>query len=299
MSLLPELLSALLFITVVLVLLLRRKRGAGDAASAQQALHACEHLLMLAAHLQQHRGMSSAWLAGDKNFGPRLSSKRRDIEHLFHPLHDAAQSECNQTTPCLTVNELSVFRFKWRSLVDALPSLTPEKSIAEHSQLIATVLDWLDALGEARVGLAMGRQLPLGLVKNYVHRLPALTECLGQARALGSSVAARGQCPAVARVRLMFLVTRAESLLDQACQADELGTRSSEARRMVQALAELIRTRMLAQEGVRDITADSYFTQATGAIDGVFAWIRDCGHNLEQRLNDGTTASLGLGLQRS
>ena len=284
MSLLPEL-TLLLLIIALLTFLLRRRRGAdGDALSARTALHTCEQLLLLVGHLQQHRGMSSAWLAGDKSFGARLTSKQQDIDRLFHPLHEAALLECDQAMPCLTVNELTVLRFKWRSLVDSLPSLSVDRSISEHSQLIAIVLDWLDALGEARVGLTMGRQLPFDLVKNYVHRLPALTECLGQARALGSSVAAKGKCPAVARVRLMFLVARAEALLDQACASGGTGRYSDESRRTVQALAELIRHRILAPEGVAGVTADSYFAQATSAIDGVFAWIRDCGQSLEQSL---------------
>jgi hypothetical protein len=162
--------------------------------------------------------------------------------------------------------------------------MSVEKSIAEHSLLIATALDWLDAFGEARVALSFSGRLPVGLVKNYAHRLPALTECLGQARAIGSSVAAKGKCSAVARVRLMFLVSRAESLLDQACGVSEGPANDADkARVAVKSLAQLIRERMLSGDQV-DVTADTYFTQATRAIEDVFAWIRDCGKVLEQRL---------------
>ncbi|RTL54970.1 MAG: hypothetical protein EKK46_07380 [Rhodocyclaceae bacterium] len=279
-------LSAML-LTVALVawgLLHRRKGGDNSIASVRQAMQTCDLLLKLVGHMQQHRGMSSALLAGDQSFALRLGAKRNEIESLFHPLHEAAMEECKQAAPCLTVNDLSVFRFKWRSLTENLNAMTVEKSIAEHSHLVATALDWLDALGEARVGLAMGDRLPLGLVKNYVHRLPALTECLGQARAIGSSVAARGKCSAVARVRLMFLVTRAESLLEQACAVEGAGGQGIASKGTVHTLAELIRGNMLGAEGVVGVTADSYFTQATRAIDGVFAWIRDCGQGLEQRL---------------
>lgn len=289
MSLLPELIAVVLALALVLTGLLRRRRGSASASGAatMQALQTCEHLIKLAGHLQQHRGMSSAWLAGDQNFARHLGAKRQDIDALLHPLHQAATAECQQATPCLTVNDLSLFRFKWRALVDKLSTLSVEKSISEHSQLIATVLDWLDAVGEARIGLALGGRLPPGLVKNYVHRLPALTECLGQARAIGSSVAARGKCSAVARVRLMFLVTRAESLLDQACAANGGGRQGAATQNAVQALAELVRQRMLGRGGSVDVSADDYFNQASRTINGVYAWIDDCAVDLRRSLAQG------------
>ncbi|HEX5392477.1 MAG TPA: nitrate- and nitrite sensing domain-containing protein [Rhodocyclaceae bacterium] len=262
----------------------RRKRGIGGTDTARQALVACGHLLRLIGHVQQHRGMSSAWLAGDQSFAQRLIAKRTEIDALFQPLQEAALEELKQASPCLTPNELSLFRFKWRSLTDGLANMSVEKSIADHSQLIATALDWLDAVGDARVALSLSGRLPTGLVKNYAHRLPALTECLGQARAIGSGVAAKGTCSAVARVRLMFLVSRAESLLDQACGVNEGPANDADkARVAVKSLAQLIRERMLTSDHV-DVTTDSYFAQATRAIEDVFAWIRDCGEALEQRL---------------
>ena len=42
-------------------------------------------------------------------------------------------------------------------------------------------------------------------------QLPALSEALGQARAISAGVAARGQCTAVARVRLAYLASRIET----------------------------------------------------------------------------------------
>ncbi|GAB2180248.1 hypothetical protein DLREEDagrD3_04710 [Denitratisoma sp. agr-D3] len=277
---LPLSLATLLLVTVFLF---RRRRRQPVAGASIQALGLCADLIQLAGHLQQHRGMSSAWLAGDQSFARPLSAKRNEIDALFHPLHQAALEECKQALPCLTVNDLALFRFKWRELTDGLSRLSVEKSISEHSQLIATVLDWLDAIGEARIALTQGDRLPPGQVRNYVHRLPALTECLGQARAIGSSVAARGKCSAVARVRLMFLVNRAESLLDQAVAADE-ARHGSGAQAAVQSLAGLIRERILGGNGTVDLGADSYFGQATQTINSVYTWIAACGSDLRRDL---------------
>lgn len=211
--------AVLVAITAFTLLRLDRQRRRAQADSEAQAmLDACNQLLALLEHLQQHRGMSSAWLAGDKSFAERLRGKRAAVEAIFPRLQAAILLESNKPRPCLTANEMNLFRFKWRTLVDQLATMSVEDCIAGHSQLISLLLVWLADLGEARIELPAVDRVPHGLVRNYVYRLPTLAECLGQARAIGSSVAARHHCSPVARVRLLFLLNRAESLLAQASE---------------------------------------------------------------------------------
>lgn len=272
----PFLLAALLVWSVR-----RRSHLRGDQAqSAKAAIAACNTLLELIGHIQQHRGMSTAWLAGDHNFERRLFAKRNEIEPLLGQLQQIALVENAHSYPCFMPNDVTLWRHRWGQLVNELGGYTVEKSIATHSNLIAMLLNWLAALGEARIELPMGELLQEGSVRNFSHRLPQLTECLGQARATGSGVAAQGSCSAVARVRLMFLVSRAESLIDQACSVDAQG---GEAAQKVKALALMIRTHMLASQQV-DVSAEAYFTEATRAIDAVFLWVRNCGRSLEERV---------------
>lgn len=257
-----------------------RRRGhlqGNQATTAQAAIAACNILLELAAHIQQHRGMSTAWLAGDQSFERRLSSKRGEVEPLLAKLQQVALEENTRSYPCFTPNDVSLWRHRWSMLVNELGTYTVEKSIATHSNLVAMLLNWLDAMGEARIALPMGDLLPDGAVRNFSHRLPQLAETLGQARATGSGVAAQGKCPAVARVRLMFLVSRAESLTEQACALDRQGELAAQ---KVKSLALTIRTHMLGSQAV-GVSAEAYFAEATRAIDAVFAWVRECGDMLE------------------
>lgn len=259
----------------------RRGHTQGDhAATAQTAIAACNVLLELAAHIQQHRGMSTAWLAGDQSFERRLSGKRSEIEPLVMKLQQVALEENTRSYPCFTPNDVTLWRHRWSLLVNELGTYTVEKSIATHSNLVAMLLNWLDAIGEARIALPMGDLLTEGAVRNFSHRLPQLTETLGQARATGSGVAAQGKCPAVARVRLMFLVSRAESLIEQACAVDRQGEAAAQ---KVKSLALTIRTHMLSSQEV-GVSAEEYFSEATRAIDVVFAWVRECGHRLEEEV---------------
>jgi len=262
----------------------RRRQSDGAAGAAREALSFCDCLLRLLSNLQQHRGLSSGWLAGDRAFEARMMGKRLEIDALFAELAPFVARESARTRPCFTSNDLTLFRHKWRTLSEALAKSSVEQNIAQHSHMIARVLDWLAAIGEARIELTAGAGLSLGLVRNHANRLPALSECLGQARAIGSSVAAQKGCSAVARVRLMFLISRAESLLDRACATGDLGLAGGRAKSAVEQMAQTIRTDMLASSGVT-LSADAYFAMATRAVDSVLEWTRHCGDQIARQLS--------------
>ena len=260
----------------------RRQRALYARTHLQETLASSRHLLALAAHLQQHRGMSSAWLSGDASFEPRLLEKRRQIDAVFPLLMTSARIESQQPYPCLTVNDVALFRFRWQNLLEGLPRMAPETSMSQHGFMVAQVLEWLSALGEARIEPLGGQHLSLGMIRNYAHRLPALTECLGQARAIGSSVAARHACTPVARVRLMFLISRSEALLEQAAAAHKQGDATLKTRLAVQEMARTVRTSMLLSHGVV-VSPEDYFAIATRAIDAVYAWIGGCSEEISVR----------------
>ncbi|QID17315.1 hypothetical protein G3580_06445 [Nitrogeniibacter mangrovi] len=263
------------------VLVRRRAPAPVDAA---EAVGTCRLMLGLVRNMQQHRGMSSAWLAGDAGFGPRMDARRRDITDLFVRLEQALESEYVRACPYPEQAAFEELRQQWQALVDGLAQRSAEDSITRHSFLIATVLDWLSGYGEARLApLVQGSGTAAG-VRSYTHRLPAVTEALGQARAIGSSVAARKGCSPVARVRLLFLIARAEALVAQSTRdpavAGEAAVRDR-ARHCVAEMARVVRADMLMRAGVT-VSADDYFALATQTIDAVFAWIEACGGALLQ-----------------
>lgn len=260
------------------------RRHRRNESVSPEALRTCDALLRLIAQLQQHRGLSSGWLSGDRGFESRMMARRIDIEATLAELLPLVAKESANARPCLTSNDLSLFRHQWRTLADSLAGGSVEQNIARHTQLIARTLDWLAAVGEARIELVAGRRLPPGIVRNYTHCLPALSECLGQARAIGSSVAVKRACSAVSRVRLMFLVSRAEFLLDQSCASADLDHVGLHARDAVRRLAMTVRSEMLMAANV-SVAADTYFTVATQAIDAVLDWARYSATQIESALS--------------
>jgi len=268
----------------------QRVRARRDLPGFEETLAASSDLFTLLIHLQKYRGMSSAWLAGDAGFLPRLRDKEVLIATLFPALLRHARLEGTRPQPCFTANEAGLFVFSWRNLVESQAGKEAEQSMAEHGQLIAQLLRWLSALGERRIEPLFADD-QLGRVRNFTHRLPLLTECLGQAWAIGSSVAARQACSAVARVRLMFVIGQAEALLDQAAQADDGGRTFRQARSTIGDLTHVVRTSMLLSDGV-SVSADAYFVIASRAIDGVVAWMDDCGGQLQGLLPQAEMAEI-------
>lgn len=247
------------------------------------ALATCRGLIDLLMRLQQHRGMSSAWLAGDRSFEGRMQQRRGDIESLIPQLREGFEREAEEYCPCFTGNDLRLFRFRWQELLAQLPESSVHDNIENHNRLIGQLLDWLAAAGESRIELAGEGAVRPGLVRNFAVRLPELAECLGKARALGSSVAAQGACSPVARVRLIFLVGRAEALLRQAAEVEAGVPAAMSAKQKVQAMEAMVRSEILLGAGVQ-VDSEHYFNVASQAIDAVFAWIGHAGETLEAAL---------------
>ena len=249
----------------------RQRRTETAAETRQTTLAACRNLLALIARLQQHRGLSSAWLGGDASFRSRLDEIERSIEQDLPRLAAFGQRESAASHPCLTRNDIALFAHHWAQLCQRLGQLSIEQSVAQHTMMIEQLLKWLCALGEARIEPLLPDALR-ARVRDGLVRLPAVTECLGQARALGMGVAARRACSAVVRVRLMFLITRAEALLDQIGDSAATSRHSAPARAAVQQMARVVRTQMLQASGIT-VSPQDYFAMSSHAIDAVFGWI--------------------------
>lgn len=165
---------------------------------------------------------------------------------------------------------------QWKELCGALDgspaALAVDDNLTRHNLLVSHVLGWLAAIGKERIA-------PLvppaggGLLRTWISTLPALAEQLGQARAIGSAAAARGVCTAAERMRLTYLASRAESLMHQAIAETPRLPGALPATERIVRLLGLLRGDLLGDLiGASDrITAELYFTEATGAVDAVYA----------------------------
>lgn len=273
-------LMVLLALAIALVLVfVRPERGRDNSPGddAQRAFGDCERLLRLIHALQQHRGMSTAWLAGDALFESPMRARRRAVQHDIDALDAIARVERALEGPCITPYELALLDAQWKELCAALDrspaAIGADDNLTRHSLLVSHVLGWLATIGNHRIA-PFATPAGSGLLRTWISTLPALGEQLGQARAVGSAAAARGACTAAERMRLMYLASRAESLMHQAIADTPRLPGALPATERIVRLLGLLRSDLL---GATDrMTAELYFAEATAAIDAVYAWMSSC-----------------------
>lgn len=257
----------LLLLFVILTVAEKNKRR----RKRERQLHGLSVLhsgLGLLTNVQQHRGLSAALLNGDQTFSARLTAKRNDIQGIFRGLEPLLAE-----TPELRsdVGSLSEIQREWSQMSLSIANLSPEQSFSRHTALIRKVIHLLGDMGE-HLGLLDGEGSPLAHLSNtLLLRLPLLMESIGQARALGSGYAAKGQCGAVGRIRMNFLEQHIRE-----CQHEIRAsmTENSPATQRVNALLEVLNERFIRVEEI-DIAPDTFFRTATDAIEACLSLWQD------------------------
>ena len=257
----------------------RRQRRQTGLAAVREAL-AC------VTAVQQHRGMAAALLNGDAAFGPRLSAKQAEVDAAVRALATRIGE-----TPALTVCMPRRERIdaQWRQLAGRIHGMTPEQSFAAHTVLVQQQLYQLGDLGEQAGLLDTGDDAERRLMQLLLQRLPPLVEHIGQARALGSGFAAKGQCGAVGRIRLRFLAQRIgagqaalTALIDMPDWQRSVQVQGAE----VSNLLALIETRLIGTDSI-DLSPADYFRSATQTIDACLALWQRVADDVERRLEGG------------
>lgn len=210
--------------------------------------------------VQQHRGMSIAFLNGDHSFKPKMLAKRQDIQNILGRMPDLLD-EAPELHPDKA--SLAEIRHRWDELVATSIDQVPEVSFKQHTALVREIIHLMGDMGE-HLGLLDGEGSSLAMLSNtLLLKLPLLLESIGQARALGSGYAAQGQVGAVGRIRLSFLDQR----IRECYEGIHGTTRVSEpVSKRVEALLDTLQQKFIGAETV-DISSATFFQTATEAID--------------------------------
>lgn len=223
--------------------------------------------------LQQHRGMAGAYLGGDKSFATRIEQKRSAIERDLSALDEL------RGLGLMTLSRLDGISQDWQALRKEITALTLEASFLRHSELIRAVLYLMGDVAErSQIGGICAADA--ALVNALWSKLPAAAEGLGQARAMGASVAAQGYCSSVARIKLRFLEERvgetmgwvsrdlARAGLAQA-QVEPVSRAWEASHQTVREFLALLDETLINAERPA-IDAEHYFGAATKTLDSVF-----------------------------
>jgi methyl-accepting chemotaxis protein len=243
------------------------------------------------ADIQQHRGMSSAFLNGEAGFRERMQQRQAAVDAQFAALHTADE---RLGAALKTGDKLALLQQSWTTLKQEVYGYTAAQSLERHTTLIESLRGFITHLAETS-NLILDPELDSYYMMDLaVHRLPALAEGMGQSRALASGVAAHGSFTPQSWAQLAIRVDRireANQALGHNLAAilrtnPNLGARlqqpGSQASGAVGGYLDLL-NRMMANNEVSTSAAD-IFDRSTHAIDSVFEFFDVIIPTLDQML---------------
>lgn len=241
--------------------------------------------------LQQHRGMVNAFLSGDNSFKQKIEQKQTAIGQ------DITALNAFHGNGLLTAKRWEGIIDDWRTLSAECLKLPAEESFRRHSGIIRSVLYSIGDIAERSqlVGLCAA---DFALVDTLWSKLPEVAEGLGQARGLGTSVAAKGSCSSVARIKLRFLeeyVRETMDLVNSELDHADLSQAASFVQIWKETHAAIREFLILLDEkliGVDRPTIDAghYFNAGTKALDALFQAFDQASTAIENALTGGASA---------
>jgi hypothetical protein len=238
----------------------------------QQILLNIEQLTLLRALIsgfQRHRGLSNGVLCGDASLSQDLAVTRQRLDR-----HVSAAQALGGT-----------HRDAWNGLIDHWSRMRegrsndPANNLAQHHQIIRNSIFLMEDVA-SEIDLSEGRA-ELGYLSCIWREVVQAAEWAGQARALGTGIAAAGQSSPEQRVRMRFLYQKIERLAgtaftilqrhaDHHPQADMFRLQYRE--RVVADFLHCIQQELLGAEQPA-IAAKIYFQRASQAIDELLALV--------------------------
>ncbi|MEQ6884689.1 nitrate- and nitrite sensing domain-containing protein [Salicola sp. Rm-C-2C1-2] len=217
-------------------------------------------------NLQRHRGLSTGVLSGDSGMRAELENRRSHLDRLIReaPMDDARYAE------------------RWSGIADHWSRLrqtdnhTVENNLDQHHQIIRNALFLIqDIAADDRVAPHPANQ------RCIWNEVLEAAEWSGQARALGTGMAAAGTSSAAQRVRMRFLNDKIQDLSGTAFEALKDAASSGvsnqhlkEAQQAVERLLYEVETELLTADPIV-IPAKTYFDDATATVDALFTLVAD------------------------
>ncbi len=242
-------------------------------------------------HLPRHRGMSGAYLGGDKQFGAKLGQVEAELEKAQAVLRQIGEETSEQLE--LGDRVVSLQR-RWQALKRDWQGMTPKQSFTEHSELIAGYLNLVKLIGE-NSNLVLDPDLDTYYLMDMVlNHLLQTSEMVGQMRGYGTGVVVSGNVNFLQMSRIIELKVAGELMMESLLDIAENALNASEANRaaLEGAVAELREANTRWVELVEKlrggnligIESDQFFAQGTATIAAVFKLFDQTTGHLENLL---------------
>ena len=229
-------------------------------------------------HIQQHRGMTNAYLNGATSFRSQIMDKRSMVDSHLEAL---ARTDRELGEALGSAGRISRIQQQWEAI--KINSMQQESAQATkaHSDLLADMIGLMGEVADASE-ITLAPQLDIYYLGDaVVNNLINLTENMGQARAVGSGAAARGRHTQESFVRLSVLASnirtfarRSSAGLAASIKAnDQVGERLSVAvaanNRAISEMQALLDNILQESESI-GVSDKSVYDTATLAISGSY-----------------------------
>lgn len=169
-------------------------------------------LRKLLEYIPQHRGMANALLQGDNSFKDKLNTLAQKIN-----VEIKNTSELVGKNDKLNIEDkVKKTEQQWNFIYQNLSQRQASDSFELHTELVKNILFLIHDIAETSRILKSQDITYTKLANVALRKLPLVTEMLGQARGMGTGVAARGQCDANMRVKLTYLLNTTRQITYEA-----------------------------------------------------------------------------------
>jgi methyl-accepting chemotaxis protein len=231
--------------------------------------------LKLLQQVQQHRGLSSAFL-GANQLGPQRAAKQGEVDKTLDALEQQRAEEDHYAKTLLTK-----VRKDWTTLANAVATrtLTPQESYDKHTALCITLQAVIEHVAD-QAGLSLDPDADTYyLMRSVFFDLPAMAEALGETRAKGTNLLAAQHVSNDGQAVMYGLISKDASTAEQmtrtfqkafdanASLKEMFEGQIAYANRLARDATELARSNVAAVEKATYPVADyiGYFTRAIDA----------------------------------
>lgn len=189
----PLLVAAVVGALIALALRARRQRVQRQILG----LSWLQCMRAMLAHIQQHRGLSTAWLNGRRELLADIENLQRQISRdIVEVARMHGWMEAQESWQGLTQH--------WARLAGGFRDNNVDNNIVQHNALVLSLLHLIDDMAQAHdlLLLRCGANKPFEL---SWRELLTAAEFIGQTRAVGMGITALGRCDSIARIRLNYL----------------------------------------------------------------------------------------------
>ena len=229
-------------------------------------------------YIQQHRGMTAAYLNGASEFKSRIMSKRQDVDKYLAQLQ---QTENELGEALKTQGSTGKLVRQWETIKANSLNQKAGEAIKAHSKLVADILALMVTVADNSEITLDPKLDTYYMGAALISSLPNLMENMGQARAVGSGIAAKGEFSQKSYVTISVLLNNIDNYATQlaaglaAAVAEndaikrDLGSMIEANNKAVSTMKHLLQDELIKPEKIT-ISSDKIFNTATLAINGSY-----------------------------